>query len=511
MKGFWHLFIILSLLLPKACTPSAEKLEQSGEALEIYPDYTSTTIPPNIAPMNFQILNQGEDFSVELSNSQNRRIRVKSRSGSIIIPMKAWKKMLEQGRGGKLTISVCRKTEKGKWERLTPVSNDISAEDIDPYIAFRKIPPANIIWKSMGIYQRSLESFKEIPIMVNSLTDDNCMNCHSFNSGDPDQMMFHMRGPYGGTMVKSKDGTQFVNTKSDHTRSNAAYPSWHPDGDLIAFSVNKINQGFHARMGKDLHVIDKYSDIVLYDIKDNSITRPLELASEKLENLPAWSVDGQSLYYLCADYYNDTLPYDGISYNLMRIDFNKETRKFGSKDTLISSKDFGLSITHARESPTKGLISFVGIDYGYFSIFNNEADVYLLDTETGEIKSPGINSEFTESYPSWSLNGSWLMFISKRDDGILSQVWFSHINNEGKAGKPFVLPQKNPEFYKDYMYNYNRPEFISGKVGLNPRKVFSIAKKGAKASTFNGAESVSLSTGATAPASKEDDQFYRHD
>lgn len=195
----------------------------------------------------------------------------------------------------------------------------------------------------------------------------------------------------------------------------------------------------------------------------------------------------------------------------MSIDFEKKTRKFGAKDTLLSSKDLGLSISHPRENPTNTLISFVGLDYGYFSIFNNESDIYLLDTESGEIKAPGINSEFTESYPSWSGNGTWLMFVSKRDDGVLSQVWFSHIDKDGKAGKPFVLPQKNPEFYKDYMYNYNRPEFIGAKVSLNPRKIFSIAKKGAKASTFNGAESVSLSTGATAPASKEDGQFYRHD
>jgi len=502
---------MLSLLLATACAPSPDKLEPSGEAPAIYPDYTSLTIPPNIAPMNFRILNPGENFVVDISNSLNKRIRVRSRSGNIQLPMKAWKKMLDQDRGGKLTIQITRKTAGGQWEKLAPVQNEISTANIDAYIAFRKIPPANIIWKSMGIYQRSLESFRETPIMVNSLTDDNCMNCHSFNGGDPEQMMFHMRGPYGGTLVKSKDGTQFVDTKSDHTRSNATYPSWHPNGELIAFSVNKINQGFHASIGKDLHVIDKYSDIVLYDIKKNSITRPAELASEKLENLPTWSVDGRKLYYLCADYYNDSLPYDEISYNLMSMDFDEETRKFGSKDTLIHSKDFGHSITHARESPTKKLISFVGLDYGYFSIFNNESDVYLLDTESSKILSPGINSEFTESYPSWSGNGSWLMFVSKRDDGVLSQVWFSHIDDKGIAGKPFVLPQKNPDFYKNYMYNYNRPEFISAKVSMNPRKVFAIAKKGAKSSTFNGAESVSLSTGATAPASKDEGQFYRHD
>ena len=277
-----HLVVLFSLILLVACTPSAEKLEQTGEVLEIYPDYTSITIPPNIAPLNFQINNQGEDFVVEISNSKNKRIRVRSKTGSIKIPLNTWKKLLGKDRGGKLTISVIRKTVEKNWEKLAPVNQNIATEEIDPYIAFRKIPPANIIWKSMGIYQRSLEDFKESPIMVNSLTEDNCMNCHTFNAGDPEQMLYHMRGPYGGTFVTNKEGVQFVNTKSDHTRSAGAYASWHPNGELIAFSVNMIKQGFHSRMGKIATVEDRFSDIVLYDVKGNSITRPKELASEKL-------------------------------------------------------------------------------------------------------------------------------------------------------------------------------------------------------------------------------------
>ena len=156
-----------------------------------------------------------------------------------------------------------------------------------------------------------------------------------------------------------------------------------------------------------------------------------------------------------------------------------------------------------------------GLDYGYFSINNPESDVYFYNKKTGEITVPGINSDFTESYPSWSRNGSWLMFVSKREDGIFSQVWFSHIDENGIAAKPFVMPQKNPDFYKDYLYNFNRPEFISGKVNWNPRKLFAIARKGAESSSFNEDASVSITSGATVMASPEDggggNEHYNHD
>ncbi|MFO7669497.1 MAG: hypothetical protein R6W31_07545 [Bacteroidales bacterium] len=510
-----NLIALFLLSMMFGCNTPPRDFEQTGETLEIYPDYTSITIPWNIAPLNFHILNKGDLFVAEISNSQNRKIVVKSGTGSIEIPMRSWKRLLKGDRDGALTIKVYKKSKGGPWEALAQVKNEISEDEIDPYIAFRKIAPANIVWGEMGIYQRSLETFEETPIMVNTLTDKNCINCHTFNTGDPEQMLFHMRGPFGGTMVADKENISFVDTKTDQSRAAGAYASWHPGGELIAFSVNQISQSFHSRIGKLYYVVDKYSDIVLYDVKSNSITRPAELATEKLENLPSWSYDGQSLYYLLADKSYDTLPYDLRAYNLMNIRFDEKTRKFGQSDTLISTVEFGRSITHPRESPSGGMVSFIGVNYGYFSIYNKDADLYLYNKKAGTITKPEINSEFAESYPSWSCNGSWLMFVSKRDDGHFSQVWFSHMDENGSAGKPFVLPQKDPDFYKDYLYNYNRPEFISGKVKQTPRQWLSIARTKAIPSTFDEASSVTISSGATSPANPEDaatdHEYYHHD
>jgi Tol biopolymer transport system component len=263
-------------------------------------------------------------------------------------------------------------------------------------------------------------------------------------------------------------------------------------------------------MGKMIFVVDIFSDVVLYIVKGNSITMPAELASDNLENLPTWSKDGRKLYYICADKITDTLPYDVILYNLMSIGFDEEKRESGHTDILISAGDFGKSISFPGESPPSGIISFLGPEYGYCSVYNKEAYVYFFNSETGALTMPGLNSEFTGSYPSWPGNGSWLMFVSKRDVGLLSQVLFSHIDENSNAGKPFVLPQSYPDFYADYQYNYNRPDFISGKVQMYPGKLFGYVRKGIDSCSFNMAASVSATTGAIIPAVKLETDFYHH-
>src|SRR5450759_2237411 len=78
----------------------------------------------------------------------------------------------------------------------------------------------------MGIYQRCLENFIESPIMINDMSDDNCMNCHSFCRNDSHIMMFHMRAKHAGTVIYRDGEVTKVNTKTYHTISPGVYPAW---------------------------------------------------------------------------------------------------------------------------------------------------------------------------------------------------------------------------------------------------------------------------------------------
>ena len=75
-----------------------------------------------------------------------------------------------------------------------------------------------------------------------------------------------------------------------------------------------------------------------------------------------------------------------------------------------------------------------------------------------------MNSDDTDSYVSWSQNSKWFVFTSKRNDGFVGLSYFSHIDENGQVSKPFVMPQRDPKFYKSFLKSFNVPEFATGKV-----------------------------------------------
>ena len=86
------------------------------------------------------------------------------------------------------------------------------------------------------------------------------------------------------------------------------------------------------------------------------------------------------------------------------------------------------------------------------------------------------NSEESESYHSWSSNSHWIVYGSRRMDGLYTRPFIAYINDKGEAEKAFVVPQKDVDFYEYNMKSYNVPEFITGKVNITGNDIASVAK-----------------------------------
>lgn len=221
------------------------------------------------------------------------------------------------------------------------------------------------------------------------------------------------------------------------------------------------------------YVYDTKSDVVVYDVTNNLVFTSPKISGNDLENLPNWSPDGSFLYYInCPENRQKT---DGIrvKYDLMRIPFNADTHEWGDVDTLLSSNKTGLSITFPEASPDGRFIIFCMADYGYFTIGNSSSDLYILDLRDGKYRKLDINSRQTESFHNWSLNSRWLVFASKREDGITTLPYFTHIDEDGKESKPFVLPSKDPGSLLTRLFNYNRPVLVTGKIDVSQKEMLS--------------------------------------
>lgn len=176
-----------------------------------------------------------------------------------------------------------------------------------------------------------------------------------------------------------------------------------------------------------------------------------------------------------------------MKYSLCSISFDPETRRFGHQvDTLYSSEQATVQITGAehksasfpRVSPDGKQLVFTLSEYGNFSIWHKDADLYRIDLDSGVMhRMDEVNSDDVESYHSWSSNSRWLVFSSRRIDGLYTRPYLVHIDENGKTGKPFVLPQEDPDFYSRFMFSYNIPEFVKGKVEAEVHTIADTARK----------------------------------
>jgi hypothetical protein len=478
------------------CRKAIENVETIDKSPSIIPDYTGITIPPNIAPLNFYIDEKGSEFYVEISSLQGNKIIIRQTSPKIEIPESSWRNLLELNKNNPLSINIyCLNS---KWMKYKTITDTIANEPVEGYLVYRLINAVYVFWRNMGIYQRNVENFNESEIFGNGTSNFGCANCHAFCKNNPLKMSLHLRKEFPGTIIFNNGKLSKINTKTKYTMAPCAYPSWHPGGKFIAYSVNIINQSFTSDSHKLDEVSDQASDLVIYNVKTNTLTTSPKVSTKSRENLPTWSPDGKWLYYISAPEAGDMLGSRINSrYSLLRIYCDPEKNEWGEPDTILSAHKIGMSITFPRVSPDGRYIMFCTCDHGYFTIYDAHSDIYLLDLTNGTYRKMNINSKSNESYHAWSCNGRWIIFSSKRIDDVYSRPFYSYFDKNGKEHKPFVLPQKDPLFYNTFFRNYNIPEPVSGRVPLSSRDMRDMVHKDPVNVEFDMMVDIDALSGAT--------------
>ena len=515
-------YIFLLAVLCLAACKNAEVPAQFAEGKsmpDIYPDYAGVTVPCNIAPLNFAIENEADNYVTRIKAGDNEWVIGEQ---SVMIDEEDWQEIKQTALAGNGTISIEVFTENGgNWTRMKPFEMFVSKDSIDPYISYRLIAPSYVTYEGLTINQRCLENFDESVIYSNMINsnekDGQCINCHSYQNYDPNTMQFHVRQAHGGTVIAHDGKIEKLNLKaSDNMTSAGVYPAWHPTLPLIAYSTNHTGQSFHTYDKQKIEVQDTYSDLILYDVEKQEV-QPLPRDTNDLDCFPFWSPDGKYLYYCSAHYemndstdrtkeYDLILNYQDVHYNLYRRAFDEKTRQFGPQQMVYNSGDT-CSATLPRISPDGRYLMFTRGDYGVFHIWHSSSDLYLIDltqatqaqagnksqqeakgsgvAELGSASeaptSPGwngcearclreLNSPEVDSYHSWSSNGKWVIFSSRRYDGNFTRPFIAHMNEDGTFTRPFELPQANPRFHQEFLRSYNIPEFMRGPVTIKPQE-----------------------------------------
>ena len=478
--------MLLSSCVSHPDVPSASKDAKSQP--DIFPDYCDVTVPCNIAPLNFMLPKDAYEECVARITTPDGKQQTYGDGVKVQIPEDEWHDMLDASKGKSIKVEVWGR-KKGEWLSFKPFEIRVAKEPIDEYLSYRLIEPTYVAWNFMEIAQRNLTSFEETQIFNNEITMNDrakgqCINCHSYQNYKTDNMLFHVRLSNGGTVIVNDGKVSRVNMKRDYTISGGVYPAWHPTAKLIAFSTNQTRQAFHTSNPNKIEVYDLASDMILYDVTTDSVTI-VSNDPDLLEVYPTWSPDGKYLYYCKSVPLPEEMrdkdirtTYPKVQYNLYRRSFDIASHGFGDEELVYDAASADKSVTLPRISPDGRYLLFAQGQYGCFHSRHRDADIVCIPMDkfsgtpltveaSSLINLSALNSkDNSDSYPTWSSNGHWIMCASRRDDGNYSRVYFSYFNN-GKVEKAFLMPQEDPEFNTFLLKSYNRPEFMVEPVRIS--------------------------------------------
>jgi hypothetical protein len=345
----------------------------------------------------------------------------------------------------------------------------ISRWPTDEAIVYRLVAPPFNTRKTPDTFVRDLRSFQTRPFLLGHRKY--CFNCHTFSSktGTSGKVGLQVRYMAKGYELPVYFGVYDIEERRGwkirlpFDIQMTTFMAWAPDERKLAFSANQQIVVFSPIVHETQSAGESTSDIAIYDMSQKTAyLLPGASDPDLLEIYPRWSPDGESIVYCSAP---PGVHPEQVHYNLRVIPFNEG--RGGISKAIPGASQNEKSNYYPRYSPTGKWLSFCQSLGG--DLIRSSSDICLLP---GDLEGPAHRLECNvdyaaDSWHSWSSNGHWLVFASKRDDGIYARLYLTQIDEGGHASPAVRLPVKDLP-----LKSFNIPEFVAQAPRIGERKLF---------------------------------------
>lgn len=436
--------------------------------LKIIRPYDGASFPHNLAPPEIRWEDSVDNiWMVSITfPGENQPLRAISKEKRWRFSEESWGLICARLKGKSFSIEVRGCQVKGKQRVTDSVYVDrvrvrISEYPVDPVIVYRLVSPLFHACKTPDVWYRRSGTFKKGLFLPGK--DLYCTNCHVFPKGPGvgergAQMAIAVRDQLHPRSRRRILGLYDFKTKEGRTLNiNSFFMGWSPDGAKVAVThggrvlvrapITLETQQFFVQVA-DIYIVDT----------SNFAVKPLPGASEVkyMENFPTWSTDGKTIIFSRAEEIPATaVGVPGRKFDLYRIPYNDGE---GGKPTPIKGASLNdKSNFAARYSPDGCWVVFNQAENA--SLVEPTADLYILaaNDENASPRKLECNADNAmDSHHSWSSNSRWLLFVTKRDDGIFARIYLTEIDAQGRASPPVALP-----LAEEPMMCFNVAEFLA--------------------------------------------------